>query len=297
MGYLIEACLTQQVVGLPVMMGHARGFAAKAGPLASAAGHAARAARPAAVPLPPGVARLLSGLKELWSLPSSTLKALELLRAADSPADQVCAEIERDPALAAQVLRLVNASPAEKASSIRRAVVALGYPVARRFVMTAALTLKLAPPYPAAGFDARAFWLRSLQIAHAAAQVSKSSRLGSPDEHYSAGLLHAVGRLAAAKAGGDVTDAPAPQVGAAILDASIVESARHHQDSADQLEELQIPREAMVVTALHGLVAGMPAPGEIRTWAGFLRIAADSVPVLLDSALKAAQAGAGELGA
>jgi len=38
-------------------------------------------------------------------------------------------------------------------------------------------------------------------------------------------------------------------------------SARHHAAGADQLEELQIPREAMVVTALHGLMKSSPGRG------------------------------------
>src|SRR5262249_14690032 len=103
----------------------------------------------------------------------------------------------------------------------------------------------------------------------------------------SAGLLHEIGRLAEAKAGGSVSPAA---VGAAILErwrfpAGVVEAARHHLDGAEQMEELQIPREAMVVVALHHLDA------DPRAWAGFLRIAADLIPSILDAATKSADAG------
>jgi HD-like signal output (HDOD) protein len=300
MGYLVETCLTMQVVGLSAMKAYAKAFVGMHGPVAAPAGAAAPAAKAAAAPLPPAVARLLASIKDLWSLSPSTLKALNLLGAADTPAEAVCAEIERDPALAALVLRFVNASTGTKASSIKRAVVSLGYPLTRRFVMTAALASKLGAPHAESGFDERAFWSHSLRIAHAAAQVSKATRLGNSDEHYSAGLLHAIGRLAGAKAGGASPEAPAAQVGAAILErwrfpAPIVEAARHHEDTAEQLEELQIPREAMVIAALHALTAKTPAPDEARTWAGFLRVAADSIPALLDSATKSAQAGVTEI--
>src|SRR6185436_16228280 len=186
-------------------------------------------------------------------------------------------------------LKLINASAPAKSGSIRTAVVAIGYPLARRFALSAALAIKLGPPHAEAGFDPLAHGRRSLQIAHAAAQVAKATRLGSPDDHFSAGLLHAVGRLAEAKAGGPAPGAPSPQVGAEILarwrfPASAVEAARHHQDTAEQLEEVQIPREAIVVTALHHLLNG-----ETASWPGFLRIAADSIPSLLDGAKKAAE--------
>lgn len=283
MGYLTEACLTLQVAGLAAMKEQALAFVKKQGPVAAPAG-AAAAGKPAAAAVPPEVARVLAPLKELWSLPPSTLKAISLLAAADSPADAVCAEIERDPALAALVLNLANASQPSKSSSIKKAVVALGYPLMRRIVMSAALAGRLAPPYAEAGFDARAFWLRVFQVAHAAAAVSKSTRLGNPDEHFFAGFVHAIGRLASAKSG---TPGPAGALGAAILErwrfpAPVVEAARHHEAPSEELEELQISREAMVIAALN--------LREARARAGFLRVAADSLPPLLDAAAKSAQA-------
>jgi HD-like signal output (HDOD) protein len=291
MAYLIEACLTLQVLGPAAMKGHAKGFVQKHGPLAAAPGAAPAAKAAAAAPVAPGVAKLLAPLKELWSLPPATLKAIGLLAVADSAPDAVCAEIERDPAFSARVLRFANAVSPNKSSSMKKAVVTLGYPLLRRTVMTAALAAKLAPPHAEAGFDEAAFWTRSLTVAHAAAKVAKSTKLGSPDEHFSAGLLHRIGRLAAAKAGGPAPDAPPGAVGAAILErwrfpAAVVEAARHHAATAEQLEELQIPREAVVVTALHGLVE---KTGEARAWAGFLRIAADSLPALLEPAAEAAE--------
>ena len=54
-------------------------------------------------------------------------------------------------------------------------------------------------------------------------------------------------------------------------------------------EPLQLPREAMVVVALHHLDA------EPRAWAGFLRVAADLIPSILDTATRSADAGLVEL--
>ena len=299
MAYLIEASLTLQVVGAAVMKNHAKAFVEKHGAVAAAPGTApAGKTAAAAAPVAPGVVKLLAPLKELWSLPPATLKAISLLAVPDSPPEAVCSEIERDPAFSARVLRVANIVSPNKSSSMKKAVVSLGYPLLRRTVMTAALAAKLAPPHAEAGFDEAAFWRRSLTVAHAASQIAKSTKLGNLDEHFSAGLLHQVGRLAAAKAGGPAPDAPPGAVGAAILErwrfpAPVVEAARHHADTAEQLEELQIPREAVVVTALHGL---LEKTGEPRAWSGFLRVAADSrLSVLLETSAAAAQAGAAEL--
>jgi HD-like signal output (HDOD) protein len=285
MGTLTEACLTLQVAGLAALREQARAFVAKAGAVAAPAGAPPGAARPITATLPPGVVKVLGSIKDLFAVAPSTLKALTLLATPDSPPDAVCAEIERDPALAALVLRFVNASAPSKTSSVKKAVVSLGYPAMRRWVTTAALAAKLGPPHAEAGFDERAYWRRMFHIAHAAAQVSRAAKLGNPDEHYSAGLLHGIGRLASAKAG---VAGPAGATGAALLErwrlpAGVVEAARHHEATADQLEELQIPREAVVVAALNVRAAGL------------LRIAADSLPSLLEAASKSAEVGVTEL--
>lgn len=287
MGYLIEACLTLQVLGRDAMQAHVKAFVEKHGALAAPAGSTAAPAAKAA-PLPPVVAQALAPIRELWSLAPSTLKALQLLAAADSRADQVCAEIEKDPDLALQFLKFVNASPSGPCSSVKKAVVSLGYPLTRRFVMSAALALKLGPPYAASSFDPKAFWRESLQLAHMAAAISKTTGLGNPDEHFSAGLLHGVGRIALAKAG---TDGPSEVVGAEILarwrfPAAVVEAARHHQDTSDQLEELQLPREAIVACGLHHFLA---KGSDVTTWAGYLRVEPDFLPRCFNEASRPAR--------
>lgn len=287
MGYLVEVCLTHQVLGTAALKAHAAAFVAQHGTIAAPP---APAAAPAASTLAPGVARLLSSLSDLWTLPPPTLKALQLLADAGSPSDAVCAEIDRAPGLGPRVLRLVGAASLEKPASLRRAMLALGYPLLRRHVLTAALASKLDPPFPEAGFDARSHWRRSLTFAHAAAKVSRLTRVGNPDEHYFAGLLHDLGRLAAAKAGGPSPDAPLGDVGAAILErwrfpAAVIDAARHHGDPPEGLR-----REAAVVAALRSF-----AENPSRPPSGPLKSVAEPVASVLEAAAASAQAGLEEL--
>src|SRR6185369_16115068 len=96
--------------GLAALKEQALAFVAKSGALAAPTGAPTGGARPITASLPPGVVKVLGSIKDLFAVPPSTLKAITLLGAADSRADAVCAEIERDPALAALVLKFVNAS-------------------------------------------------------------------------------------------------------------------------------------------------------------------------------------------
>lgn len=295
MGFLLEACVILQVLGPAPLKSHSRTFVERHGASAGATPPAEAAAQKSApAALSPDVAQLLGPLKDLWTAPSSALKAIALLNSSDASPEAVCAEIERDPSVAVLLLRLNNVSPAVKASSVKRAVVAMGYPLARRLVTMAALLCRLGPPYADPAFDRRAFWLRPIRTAHASALVSRALRLGNPDDHFCAGLLGEVGALAAAKAGAASSGAPAPAAGAAILErwrfpATMVEAARHLRTPPGRIEEFALPREAVVAAAMHALITDKGSVEDQRDWIRMLRIGTDALPSLLESADRAAQ--------
>lgn len=298
MGYLIEACLTLQVAGLAKMKQYAREFARQEGAAPAPRGTpsppgAAAPARAAVVAQPPGP------IKDLWVLPPSLQMALDLLGAADTPADRACAALERDPALAQLLLRLGNLATGANAVSLKRLVVGIGYPLARELVRAASLISRLTPPFAERGFDDRVHWQGALQCARSAAQISRRTKLGNPDQHFAAGLLHSVGRLAAAKAGGPSSAVSSAETGASLLERwnfppPVVLSARYHAASPDDLEELQIPREVLVVAALGGLVRKPPS-GEGPPWAQLLRVPPDLTGILLEEGSSWAQAAVREL--
>jgi HD-like signal output (HDOD) protein len=320
MGLLTEACLTQQVLGSEPMGVHLKDFVAAKGAVAAPAPSAA-APRPAPAALPPAVARLLGTVKDLWSLPANAVRVLQRLEAPDARADVVGAEIEKDPALAGPCLRLVNAmshGAAAPVTSLKRAVVALGFPLTHRVVVVSALTSALGRPHGEVPFDLNAYWTHALRTAHFASLVSRTAKLGHPDEHFAAGLLHDVGKLVvyqhlrgpmkeilADVAGGQPYGAAEMRVlgvdHAAIgtcvcerwrLPRPVVAAVRHHLDPADVLEEIQLPREALVVAAACRLV-GEPGPDAAR-WTSFLRVPAEKAAELRAEAARRAEAGAKE---
>lgn len=106
----------------------------------------------------------------------------------------VAADVERDPALAAGLLRQANSSffrLVRPVHSVRDAVMVLGLTKVRSLVLVAALQDRFERVQ---GVDLEAFWRYSFAAATVARLVCVSRRL---DENvaYTAALLHAVGEL------------------------------------------------------------------------------------------------------
>jgi putative nucleotidyltransferase with HDIG domain len=303
MAYVVEACLVLQTAGPAMMRDLAAAFVGLQGkaPAPSAAEVAAvpGAARPAPRPVPEPVARLLGQASELWTPPAGAVKVLDMLRTADTPSDLVCREIERDADLARACLRMTNAvryAPGARIESVKRALATLGYPIMHRIVAAAALAGRLGRRRGELDFDLAGFWRHSLETAHAAARVCRLTRLGHPDEHFFAGLLHDVGKLAAYQfaAPGDQEKAGAihAAIGACVcerwrLPASIVEAARHHLATPEALEEIQLPREALVVAAVCRVVRD---PGQANAGAALLNLPSGELTGFRTQAAAAAKA-------
>jgi putative nucleotidyltransferase with HDIG domain len=315
MGLVTECCLSLQVVGLERMKALLHEFVTKSGPPpgAPSGSPATPPSSPAQAPFPPAVAKLLGHIKELWSIPAQTLKILEMLQVPETPAASISNEIEKDPGLSAQCLRVVNSAQfglGTRIASIKRAIVTLGYQMTRRIVSISALTTRLGRPHAELEFDLKAFWRHSLWVGHAASMVARSTKLGDADEHFAAGLIHDIGKLVeyqflrgpmklvleAVRAGAPYEEAEAkvlgvthPVIGACLCErwrfpALVVAAVRHHRDPVSVLEDVQLPREALVVAALCHLAGESPPAEEVRSWAGFVRLSPEKIALVRDEA-------------
>jgi HD-like signal output (HDOD) protein len=140
-------------------------------------------------------------LKRCEALPSPAGVVMEILRLASNEKttiNQISAVVETDPALASQMLKLVN-SPfsglPRKIASVSAAVRLLGI----RTVKNMALSLSLVSNYRngrCAAFDYEAFWSNSLLRAVAARGITSRLQDYSPEEAFTIGLLGKVGQLA-----------------------------------------------------------------------------------------------------
>jgi putative nucleotidyltransferase with HDIG domain len=311
MSYVVEACVSLQIVGTETMRACLKAFVDQSGSLRppDGEGTAGRAAAPEA-PLPTRVSRLLGSVRELWTVPEPVRAILEMLSVAGTHQDLVAGALEKDPALMAQTLRTANCALLLvnlRATSARQ-LLGLVEPSSLRWMVGLAALLGRIEKAPVdSTFDLKAFWSHSVWVAAASSLVARATKIGRPDEHFSAGLLHDIGRLAIRryfssqlprieKEGEEkVLGTDHCEIGAALcrrwgFPPRVVESAQHHLRPLAELEDVELPREAIVVTAMCAF-AKKPFEGEETERAcSFLRLPASRLPEVQAQAGKLASA-------
>lgn len=140
---------------------------------------------------------VLSELGELPAMPEVVADALHLLEDPTVDSAEISAVIERDPALAARVLRMSN-SPyygmKRQVGSIKLAIVVLGMREVKNILMgMAALeTVRGDGALSPLGYS---IWQHSLVVAGLCKKLGAELRLGLQGEDFVAGLLHDIGKL------------------------------------------------------------------------------------------------------
>ena len=138
------------------------------------------------------------GLRRLPPFPAVATKLLRLLSNDDVAVREIVQLIRADPALASELMRVVN-SPLygfpSRISSIQNAVTLLGLQTVRGFALTVSMKGFL---HTALRLDLlRRIWRHSLACGILCEDISAacSTSQGGDDRAYTAGLLHNVGRL------------------------------------------------------------------------------------------------------
>ncbi len=143
--------------------------------------------------------RVLSKLKNVKELPSFPAVAQNIMRMVESDdfsMRDLKAEIEKDPGLAAKILKAANSfafNPyGKEITSIDRAIMQLGVKNLVPIVIGLSI-VKLSDGLPGR-FNADLFWKHSYTCAHVAKRLAKRFNLSDADA-FTAGLLHDVGKL------------------------------------------------------------------------------------------------------
>lgn len=134
----------------------------------------------------------------LPSLPSVLTELHDTASRPTSSVDDLAAVIARDPSLAALILRLVNSAfygCPQRVETIPRAVNVLGM---RQLTMlaTGACVARLFSEMPDETIELMDFWRHSVGVGLAARALALRLKLSEPERHFTAGLLHDIGRLA-----------------------------------------------------------------------------------------------------
>jgi len=142
--------------------------------------------------------RRLDGIRNLPTLPDVYHKVQTIIRNPNSSASDVGRVVAEDPALTARILKMVNSAfygLRREVATIDQAVVVLGLRELEHVVLATSV-LKVFPGRGAqAQFNLREYWKHALGSAIAARAIARQLGIGDPNEAFTMGLLHSIGKL------------------------------------------------------------------------------------------------------
>ena len=140
---------------------------------------------------------IVEGVEQLCSLPDAVIRANQLIDSLSAGAADIGEVISKDPALSAQLLRLVNSafySFQEPINSLKRAISVVGTRELRSLILSASAAdvfNQIAPDT----IDMDDFWQRSVYVGLIAGKLSKYLGIGRGEIPFLIGLLHDVGKI------------------------------------------------------------------------------------------------------
>ncbi len=134
----------------------------------------------------------------LPSFPQVAAKLLELSKEDTASLEEVAKIVETDPGISIRVLELVNSAfygLNRKVTTLPDAVVILGLDEIKKLALGIAIFEKLFKNGHTKEFNRLMFWRHSLAVAVLSMEIARSIQYPNPEEAYTAGLLHDVGKI------------------------------------------------------------------------------------------------------
>lgn len=129
--------------------------------------------------------------KNLPALPAAVTEITRLMQDPNSSTEQIAKVIERDQALAAKVLKMVN-SPIYgfpgRISNIKHTLVLLGVNVIKGIIISSAV-------FDSMNKSMLGLWEHSVACSLASVEIAKAAKLENPEEYSVMGLLHDIGKM------------------------------------------------------------------------------------------------------
>jgi len=146
----------------------------------------------------PDLARLRAEIVNARDVPTIPVLLLRILRVVDgerASAKDLVELMQKDQALAGRVLRLANSgffACAREVSTLSRAVMLLGFSTVKNLALGIKIWETLSPR---GGPGVAALWQHSALVGAAARLIAQRTRGADPEEVFTAGLLHDIGRV------------------------------------------------------------------------------------------------------
>jgi len=141
---------------------------------------------------------LADKVRQLPTLPTVYIKVAELMNDPNASAADISKVIVHDQAIAAKLLRVVNSSffgLSQRVSTVSRAITIIGFRGLRDIILTLSALRVLRPWSDGKTFDDRTFWAHGVGCAACARATAIMLRSSDPEESFTAGLLHDIGKL------------------------------------------------------------------------------------------------------
>jgi len=140
---------------------------------------------------------LLSKLQDMPTLPVIAMKVNELIADPNATSGDIAAILKQDQVLTAKILRLVNSSyyaVPGGVSDVQKALAFLGFNTVAQLV----LSLSVFSMFSKFGDDSltmKDFWMHALAVAVCSEEIGKRWKIVKPEEAFTCGLLHDIGKL------------------------------------------------------------------------------------------------------
>ncbi|PCJ51830.1 MAG: hypothetical protein COA79_25285 [Planctomycetota bacterium] len=141
---------------------------------------------------------ITSSISKVPALPQIVVKLMEMLQDPETSASNIENLIQKEPGLAAQVLKLVNSAFYAMASPIgdvKRAVTILGFREINNIVVANSVGKAFKGMKMANNFDMMTFWRHSLVNACVTRFMAEQSKKNVEGDAFTLGLLHDIGKL------------------------------------------------------------------------------------------------------
>lgn len=140
---------------------------------------------------------LLEKLNDIPTLPIVATRVTDLINDPNSSSGDIAEVLKKDQVLTAKVLKLINSPyygiPGE-VTDVRRALAYLGFNTLAQLVLSVSI-MSMFPEKQSGKFSMYEFWKHALATAVASELLAKETKAAKPEECFTCGLLHDVGKV------------------------------------------------------------------------------------------------------
>jgi len=142
---------------------------------------------------------LVQSVRQLPTLPTIYSRVTEMVQDPRSSVSDVSRVVGQDQVVVSKLLRLVNSSfygLRQSVSTVQRAMTIIGFRSLKEMLLALTVLPLLDKCSEGTSVDLAQFWAHSVGCAAAGRVLSKTLRVSEPEEMFTAGLLHDVGKIA-----------------------------------------------------------------------------------------------------